>query len=126
MLSHARERVRKNDMSSVQQRDVGDFRVYAGTFAAHGGGYTASVEVHRMQGARNPSSVVFSKDCLAGGHRFETPEAALRHALDVGHQIIRLHDDAVADASDSARAGAETHPSRRASSMTGRRENARW
>lgn len=80
------------DMKTLQQRDVGDFRIYAGSFEAHGGGYTAAVEVHRVQGVPHVPEVVFSNECLSGGHRFNTPSAALKHAMDVGHQAIRLRE----------------------------------
>lgn len=79
-------------MTTLQQRDVGDFRIYAGSFEAHGGGFTAAVEVHRVSGAPNVPEVVFSNDCLSGGHRFDAPTAALKHAMDVGHQAVRLRE----------------------------------
>ena len=84
-------------MTSVQQRDVGDFRIYAGTFEARGGGHTAAVEVHRVRGESELlPEVVFSNDCLSGGHRFDGSTAALAHAMDVGHQVIRLRGASVA------------------------------
>ncbi len=80
-------------MTILQQRDVGGFRIYAGTFEAHGGGFTAAVEVHRMH--TEPDllpEVVFSNDSLSKGHRFNASDAALKHAMDVGHQVIRLRE----------------------------------
>jgi hypothetical protein len=77
---------------NLQEREVGDFRIYAGALDAARGGYTAAVEVHRVRGADQPPEVVFSSDRVSGGHRFEAPAAALRHALDIGHQAIRLRE----------------------------------
>lgn len=79
-------------MTTLQQRDFGDFRIYAGSFEAHGGGYTAAVEVHRVNGAGHVPEVVFSNECLSSGHRFDASAAALKHAMDVGHQAIRLRE----------------------------------
>lgn len=74
---------------NLQERDVGDFRIYAGALEAPGG-YVAAVEVHRVKGVDNPPQVVFSADRLSCGHRFELATAALRHAFSVGGQAIRL------------------------------------
>ncbi|WP_295638866.1 hypothetical protein [uncultured Methylibium sp.] len=80
----------------LMERDVGDFRIYAGALEAPMGGYTAAVEVHRVRGVPNPPQVVFSSDRMSGGHRFEQSAAALRHALNMGHQAIRLRETALA------------------------------
>lgn len=80
----------------LMERDVGDFRIYAGALEAPLGGYTAAVEVHRVRGVSNPPQVIFSSDRMSGGHRFEQSTAALRHALNMGHQAIRLRETAVA------------------------------
>jgi hypothetical protein len=76
----------------VHERQVGEFRIYAAAFDAQRGGYTAAVEVHRQLGPARPPEVVFSHDSLSRGHRFEEPAAAIRHAMDVGHQAIRLRE----------------------------------
>lgn len=77
----------------VQQRQVGDFRIYAGAVDAAGGGYTAAVEVHRVADLDDGApEIVFSSERVSGGYRFEAAALALRHALDVGHQAIRLRE----------------------------------
>ena len=76
----------------LQQQEVGDFRIYAGVFDAPRGGYTAAVEVHRLRGDAHPPEIVFSSDCLSGGHRFDLADTAMRHALDIGRQAIRLRE----------------------------------
>lgn len=76
----------------VQQRQVGDFRIYAGALDAPEGGYTAAVEVHRIGRDDDAAEVIFSSERVSGGHRFEAAALAVRHALDVGHQAIRLRE----------------------------------
>lgn len=78
------------------EHEVGDFRIYAGALEATMGGYTAAVEVHRVRGVPNPPQVIFSSDRMSGGHRFEQSAAALRHALNMGHQAIRLQETPIA------------------------------
>ncbi len=72
------------------QRDVGNFRIYAGALEAPGGGYTASVVVHKTSSAPKEPQVVFSDYKLFGGYRFEEPASALVRAMDVGHRTIRM------------------------------------
>lgn len=74
----------------MQERQVGDFRIYAGALDAPDGGYIAAVEVHRVDAASDAAEVIFSSERISGGHRFEVAALALRHALDVGHQAVRL------------------------------------
>lgn len=73
----------------MQERQVGDFRIYAGALEAPDGGYIAAVEVHRV-GRGDAAEVIFSSERISGGHRFDVAALALRHALDVGHQAVRL------------------------------------
>jgi hypothetical protein len=85
---------------NFQQCDVDGFRIYAGALDTPRGGYTAAVEVHRVSSARSAPAVadhaerIFSNDLLSGGHRFAEPELALRHALQIGRQVVRLADAA--------------------------------
>jgi hypothetical protein len=81
---------------NLQERDIGDYRIYAGALDAPRGGYVAAVEVHRLRGGPRAPEVIFSNDCLSGGHRFETPHEALKHAMDVGHQALRLRAEVAA------------------------------
>jgi hypothetical protein len=85
---------------NFQQCDVDGFRIYAGALDTPHGGYTAAVEVHRVSpprllGAADRAERIFSNDLLSGGHRFAEPELALRHALQIGRQVVRLADAAV-------------------------------
>lgn len=73
----------------MQQRQIGAFRIFAGALDILAGGFIAAVEVHRIREG-GAAEVVFSSEGISGGHRFETAALALRHALDVGHQAVRL------------------------------------
>ncbi|MBA3590100.1 hypothetical protein [Methylibium sp.] len=75
---------------NLQERDIGDFRIYAGAIDGPRGGYTAAVEVHEIRGPGQAPRRVFSSDRLSGGHRFTGPEEALKHAMGIGRQAIRL------------------------------------
>ena len=83
---------------NFQQCDIDGFRIYAGALDTPHGGYTAAVEVHRVNPLRaiteaaSRAERIFSNDLLSGGHRFAEPELALRHALQIGRQVIRLAD----------------------------------
>lgn len=81
---------------NLQERDVGNFRIYAGAIDGPRGGYTAAVEVHQLRGPGQPPRRVFSSDRLSGGHRFAGPAEALRHAMGIGQQAIRLEQGASA------------------------------
>ncbi len=69
------------------ERDVGEFRIYAGAMEEQTG-YVACVVVHRRRLARQPE-VVYRDDRLFGGHRFEKPGEGLTRAMDAGHRAIR-------------------------------------
>jgi hypothetical protein len=67
-------------------RIEGDYRIYGGAFEAPESGYLAAVVVLKVRGV---PALVFQDDCLSCGHRFETAEAALRHALERGQRALR-------------------------------------
>lgn len=75
---------------NLQECDIGDFRIYAGALDGPQGGYTAAVEVHQLRGPGQAPRRVFGSDRLSGGHRFAGPDEALRHAMGIGRQAIRL------------------------------------
>lgn len=77
---------------TLQERDVGDFRIYAGALDAPQGGYTAAVEVHLLSRHARGPVVVFSSERLSCGHRFPQADAAIKHAIQVGNQAIRLRE----------------------------------
>lgn len=70
------------------ERDVGEFRIYAGALEEQTG-YVASVIVHRRRATGQPE-VTYRDDRLFGGHRFEKPGDALTRAMDAGHRAIRV------------------------------------
>lgn len=90
-LSEApRRRADRKRWAEVLERNVGEFCIYAGAVESTDGGYTSAVEVHRVRGKSGTAEIIYSSDRIAGDHRFEAAASALRHALDVGHQAIRL------------------------------------
>ena len=71
------------------ERDEGDFRIYAGALEApRGTGFVASVIVSRMTPAHERQEV-FRDVSMFGGHRWLTPEDALRQAVKKGREILR-------------------------------------
>lgn len=72
------------------QRQVGEYTIYTGAAEVRTGGYTAGVVVEQVHGVSNPPRRIYFNDHLSGGHVFETADQALRHAMDVGHQAVRL------------------------------------
>jgi hypothetical protein len=90
-LSEApRRQADRKRWAEVLERNVGEFCIYAGAVESNEGGYTSAVEVHRVHGKSGASEIIYSSDRIAGDHRFEAAASALRHALDIGHQAIRL------------------------------------
>lgn len=78
--------------SEVLERNIGKFRIYAGAVAAPEGGYTAAVEIHRLRDGADTAEIIFSSDRISDDYRFEAAASALRHALDIGHEAIRLRE----------------------------------
>ncbi len=71
------------------ERDVGEFRIYAGAMEDPLGGYVAGVVVQRRRGRGQNAELIFRDDKLFGGHRFDRSHDALIRALDTGHRAIR-------------------------------------
>ncbi len=72
------------------ERDEGDFRIYAGAIESAHGGYTAAAVVKRIRGV--PEAVeIFRDQNMSGGHAWENPERALRFAMKVATHAIRSH-----------------------------------
>jgi len=72
-----------------QERDEGDFRIYAGALEApRGNGFVASVIVNRMAPAHERREV-FRDVSMFGGHRWLTSDDALRQAVKKGREIVR-------------------------------------
>lgn len=74
------------------ERTVGDYRIYAGAMEApKGDGYTATMVVQRLRGVANAPREAYRDESLAGGHRWESPDAALAYALNRAQDVIRKH-----------------------------------
>jgi len=72
-----------------QERDEGDFRIYAGALEApRGNGFVASVIVNRVAPAHERREV-FRDVSMFGGHRWLTSDDALRQAVKKGREIVR-------------------------------------
>lgn len=76
-----------------EEQDCGDCRIYGGSFESAYGGYVAAVVVLRT-GAQ--AEIVFKDDSLSCGHSFDTPAAALRHAMEAGRRAVRRHAEPLA------------------------------
>jgi hypothetical protein len=62
-----------------EEREVGQYRIYAGAIEAQGG-YVAAAVVKQVKGAEG-SPEVFRDEAMSGGHRWEKPEQALQYAI---------------------------------------------
>ncbi len=71
------------------ERNVGDYRIYAGALEApRGDGYTATMIVQRLRGVPNAPREAYRDEGLAGGHRWESADAALAYALNKAQEVI--------------------------------------
>ncbi len=71
------------------ERIVGDYRIFAGAMEApRGDGFTAAMIVQRLRGVPNAPREAYRDESLAGGHRWESPEAALSYALNKAQDVI--------------------------------------
>lgn len=72
------------------QRDEGEYRIYAGALeSALGDGYIAAVVVSRVQGAAHGPREAYRDDSLACGHRWARPEEALAYAIGKGREVVQ-------------------------------------
>ena len=72
------------------ERDEGDYRIYAGALEApRGGGYNAAVVVKPNRGACGAHREAYRDESLACGHRWPSPQEALLYALDKARELIR-------------------------------------
>ena len=70
------------------ERDEGDYRIYAGALESQlGDGYIAALIVNRISGGAPRE--VYRDVSLAGGHRWQSPDAALRYAMAKGCDVLR-------------------------------------
>ena len=73
----------------LDERDEGDYRIYAGALEGkQGDGYIAAVVVSKVRGVERGPREAYRDDALACGHRWETPQAALWYAMGKGREIV--------------------------------------
>jgi hypothetical protein len=70
------------------ERNEGDYRIYAGALEAQGG-YVAAVVVSRLRGVQNAPKEAFRDTAMSGGHRWSSPFEALSFAVKQAQDIIR-------------------------------------
>jgi hypothetical protein len=70
------------------ERNEGDYRIYAGALEAKGG-YVAAVVVSRLRGVQNAPKEAFRDTAMSGGHRWGSPFEALSFAMKQAQDIIR-------------------------------------
>lgn len=79
------------------ERTLGDYRIFAGAMEApRGDGYTAAMIVQRTRGVPNAPREAYRDESLAGGHRWESAEAALAYAFSKAQEVIRKRTEALA------------------------------
>jgi len=69
------------------ERNEGDYRIYAGALEAQGG-YVAAVVVSRLRGVQEAPREAFRDTAMSGGHRWERPEQALSYAVARAREVI--------------------------------------
>jgi len=75
---------------TLDERDEGDYRIYAGALeGTQGDGYIAAVVVSRIRNTDRAPREAFRDEALACGHRWARPEEALSYALCKGREVIR-------------------------------------
>ena len=72
----------------LQEREVGDFRIYAGALDAPQGGYTAAVEVHLVRGGPSDGERLLGSRASVGAD-----VGAVEHAVLL---LVRADLDAIA------------------------------
>lgn len=72
------------------QREIGDYRIFAGALdAPRGNGYIATMIVQRVNGVTGVAREALRDESLAGGHRWELAEDALAYAISRAQDAIR-------------------------------------
>ena len=69
------------------ERDDGDYRIYAGAMETQGG-FTAAVAVRRVRGG-SPTMVLYRDEAMAGGYAWDQPREALSYAIANAQKWIR-------------------------------------
>lgn len=80
----------------LEERDEGDYRIYAGALeAGHADGFVAAVVVNRCRGVERPREA-YRDVSMSGGHRWRDPQAALRYAVARAREVIRTEPERLA------------------------------
>ncbi len=80
------------------ERNEGDYRIYAGALEApQGDGYLAAVVINRLRGTQHGSPrEAFRDTALAAGYRWPSPSEALSYAVAKGLEMIRTEHQRLA------------------------------
>jgi hypothetical protein len=70
------------------ERNVGDYRIYAGALEAQGG-YTAAVVISRVRGLPHGPREAYRDTAMSGGHRWANPDDALNFAVAKAAEVIQ-------------------------------------
>ena len=73
---------------NFDERNEGDYRIYAGALEAPGG-YVAAAVVSRLRGIEAAPREAWRDVSMSGGHRWPSPQDALRYALARAREVIR-------------------------------------
>ena len=72
------------------ERNIGDYRVYAGALEGpQGDGYIAALVVQKVRGVPGAPQEVMRDESLACGHRWPSADAALAYAIGKAQETIR-------------------------------------
>jgi hypothetical protein len=72
------------------ERNEGDYRIYAGALEApQGDGYLAAVVISRLRGVTNAPREAYRDTALAAGYRWASARDALTYAVAKGVEMIR-------------------------------------
>ena len=78
-----------------EERDDGDFHIYAGVIeAGWGEGYHAALVINLRGRRAGDGEEIFRDDALARRRQWPTSDAALRYALRRGQQVVHAHREA--------------------------------
>ena len=80
----------RNEAMQFDEREVGDYRIFAGALEApKGDGYIATMIVQRVHGVTGAPREALRDEALAGGHRWESAHDALAYAISKAQEAIR-------------------------------------
>jgi len=81
----------------LDERTEGPYRIYAGALESRqDDGYIAAVVVSRMGSDSQPGREAYRDESLACGHRWESPDEALRYAVTRAQEMIATQSQRLA------------------------------